>query len=140
MIVHGKFVSCEIIFDTLVSSLACNTSNIHALTHKLFILFYFSDLMNTLLKFSKYKSFFESGFQNSSILACTNVYFNQQNRTTYSFSLSNRQLIRYRRTTRPKKTNDDSIMLTYEQAQFVENLGLTKSWATWNTCIYKINL
>jgi hypothetical protein len=55
------------------------------------------------------------------------------NRTIYSFNLSNR-LIKFRRATRPKKSNDNSILLNYEQSQFIEKLGLTKSWNIWNTC------
>ena len=54
-------------------------------------------------------------------------------RTIYSFNLSNR-LVRFRRATRPKKTNDNSVLLNYEQSQFIEKLGLTKSWNIWNTC------
>ena len=57
-----------------------------------------------------------------------------QSRKLYTFGLPNRQVIRYRRATRPKKTNDNSIELTYEQAQFAEKIGVTKSWNTWDTC------
>jgi hypothetical protein len=100
--------------------------------------------MNTLLKFVKNHSLLYElssrsfSFQSKSLsgfLIIDNIFFNQQNRSNYTFSLNNRQqLIRYRRATRPKKTNDDSLMLTYEQSQFAENLGITKSWTTWNTC------
>lgn len=55
-----------------------------------------------------------------------------QSRSHYTFNLSKRP-IRYRRATRPKKTND-LIQLNYEQAQFAEKIGVTKSWNTWNTC------
>ena len=53
-------------------------------------------------------------------------------RTHYSFNLKNN--IRYRRATRPKKSSNESIPLTYEQTQFAENIGVTKSWNSWNTC------
>ena len=54
-------------------------------------------------------------------------------RTAYTFNISDK-LIRYRRATRPKKTNDNSVQLNYEQAQFAEKIGVTKSWNSWNTC------
>ena len=57
----------------------------------------------------------------------------QPRRTYYIYSLGNKS-VRYRRTTRPKKTSDDSIPLSYEHAQFAEHLGVTKSWNTWNSC------
>jgi len=56
-------------------------------------------------------------------------------RTAYTFYISDK-LIRYRRATRPKKTNDNSVQLNYEQAQFAEKIGVTKSWNSWNTCIF----
>ena len=70
------------------------------------------------------------------------ILFNKENnnlqqetfcRGFYSFKLSNR-LHRNTRTTRPKKTNDHSHPLNYEQAQFAEKIGVTKSWNSWNTC------
>ncbi len=38
------------------------------------------------------------------------------------------------RVTRPKVSKNRSIPLTYEQTQFVETIGVTKSWNSWNTC------
>jgi hypothetical protein len=55
-------------------------------------------------------------------------------RTLYTFNLNANKLIKYRRATRPKKTSDESIELTYEQTQFAEKIGITKSWNSWNTC------
>ena len=55
------------------------------------------------------------------------------NRTHFTFNFP-KNVIRYRRSTRPKKSNKDDILLNYEQAQFIENLGVTKSWNSWNTC------
>ena len=55
-----------------------------------------------------------------------------QSRSHYTFNLSKRP-IRYKRATRPKKTND-LLQLNYEQAQFAEKIGVTKSWNAWNTC------
>jgi hypothetical protein len=60
----------------------------------------------------------------------------EQNRTAYTFTLS-QKVVRYRRATRPKKTNDNSLNLDYEQSQFAEKIGVTKSWNTWNTCKLK---
>ena len=64
----------------------------------------------------------------------------QFERNLYTFTLGNK-LSRYRRATRPKKTSNNSVNLNYEQAQFAEKLGLTKSWNIWNTCefIFKID-
>lgn len=59
----------------------------------------------------------------------------QQQRSHYTFSFQN-NYIRYRRATRPRKSNNNSILLNYEQAQFAEKLGVTKSWNSWNTCWY----
>lgn len=56
-------------------------------------------------------------------------------RTHYTFQFP-RNVIRYRRVTRPKKSNKDDILLNYEQTQFIENLGVTKSWNSWNTCTF----
>jgi small subunit ribosomal protein S24 len=53
-------------------------------------------------------------------------------RSLYTFNLKGNS-IRYRRSTRPKKTSNESLSLTYEQAQFVEKIGVTKSWNSWNT-------
>ena len=55
------------------------------------------------------------------------------NRFIYTFRLSNK-LVRNKRTTRPKKTTNNSFPLNYEQAQFAEKIGVTKSWNSWNTC------
>ena len=54
-------------------------------------------------------------------------------RTHYTFNFPN-NTIRYRRATRPRKSLNNSILLNYEQAQFAENIGVTKSWNSWNTC------
>ena len=54
-------------------------------------------------------------------------------RLMYTFRLSNK-IVRNTHATRPKKTNNNSVELTYEQAQFAEKIGLTKSWNSWNTC------
>lgn len=53
-------------------------------------------------------------------------------RQMYTFRLSNR-IVRNTHATRPKKTNNNSVELTYEQSQFIEKLGITKSWNSWNT-------
>lgn len=53
-------------------------------------------------------------------------------RTLYTFNLKG-NTIRYHRSTRPKKTANESLSLTYEQAQFAEKIGVTKSWNSWNT-------
>jgi len=50
----------------------------------------------------------------------------------YTFRLSNK-IVRNTHATRPRKTNNNSTELTYEQAQFAEKIGLTKSWNSWNT-------
>lgn len=54
-------------------------------------------------------------------------------RLMYTFRLSNK-IVRNTHATRPRKTNNNSTELTYEQAQFAEKIGLTKSWNSWNTC------
>ena len=51
----------------------------------------------------------------------------------YSYQVSERAL-KNTRVTRPKVSKNLSIPLTYEQTQFVENIGVTKSWNSWNTC------
>lgn len=53
-------------------------------------------------------------------------------RQLYTFNFYN-NVIRYRRATRPRKSNNNSIILNYEQAQFAEKIGVTKSWNSWNT-------
>lgn len=53
-------------------------------------------------------------------------------RLMYTFRLSNK-IVRNTHATRPRKTNNNSTELTYEQAQFAEKIGLTKSWNSWNT-------
>lgn len=64
----------------------------------------------------------------------TSLLFNPSfNRFMYTFRLSNK-LVRNKRTTRPKKTTNESYPLNYEQAQFAEKIGVTKSWNSWNTC------
>ncbi|CAF0923852.1 unnamed protein product [Brachionus calyciflorus] len=60
------------------------------------------------------------------------ILFTNSIRTNYTFNL-NTKLVKYRRATRPKKTNDNSISLNYEQSQFAEKIGVTKSWNSWNT-------
>lgn len=78
----------------------------------------------------------------SSILFTTQTTTNNNNsalvahidkRTHYTFNFPN-NTIRYRRATRPRKSLNNSILLNYEQAQFAENIGVTKSWNSWNTC------
>lgn len=78
----------------------------------------------------------------SSILFTTQTTTNNNNsalvahidkRTHYTFNFAN-NTIRYRRATRPRKSLNNSILLNYEQAQFAENIGVTKSWNSWNTC------
>lgn len=54
-------------------------------------------------------------------------------RSLYTFRFPNNRLHKYKRATRPKLSGDNSIKLTYEQTQFAEDLGVTKSWNTWNT-------
>lgn len=61
------------------------------------------------------------------------AFTHQQRRSHYTFSFPN-QAIRYRRATRPRKSNNESTLLNYEQAQFAEKIGVTKSWNSWNTC------
>jgi len=77
----------------------------------------------------------------SSILFTTQTTTNNNNsalvahidkRTHYTFNFPN-NTIRYRRATRPRKSLNNSILLNYEQAQFAENIGVTKSWNSWNT-------
>ena len=58
----------------------------------------------------------------------------QSSRSLYSFRFPNNKLHKYKRATRPKLSGDNSIKLTYEQTQFAEELGVTKSWNNWNTC------
>ena len=55
-------------------------------------------------------------------------------RGLYTFRFPNNKLHKYKRATRPKLSGDNSIKLTYEQTQFAEDLGVTKSWNNWNTC------
>ncbi len=64
-----------------------------------------------------------------------NHLLNQLNpkRLMYTFRLSNK-LVRNTHATRPRKTKNNSVELTYEQSQFAEKLGVTKSWNSWNTC------
>lgn len=54
-------------------------------------------------------------------------------RSMYTFRLSNR-IVRNTHATRPRKTKNNSVELTYEQSQFAEKIGVTKSWNSWNTC------
>lgn len=61
------------------------------------------------------------------------IFTPPNSRSHYTFNLNNK-LVKYRRSTRPKKTNDESVQLTYEQAQFAEHIGVTKTWNSWNTC------
>lgn len=63
-----------------------------------------------------------------------NHLLNQLNpkRLMYTFRLSNK-LVRNTHATRPRKTKNNSVELTYEQSQFAEKLGVTKSWNSWNT-------
>ena len=56
----------------------------------------------------------------------------QSKRSHFTFSFP-KTTTKYIRATRPKKSNDDSLPLTYEQSQFAHKLGVTKSWNTWNT-------
>lgn len=53
-------------------------------------------------------------------------------RLMYTFRLSNK-IVRNTHATRPRKTKNNSTDLTYEQSQFAEKLGITKSWNSWNT-------
>ena len=55
-------------------------------------------------------------------------------RSAYTFNSLNPSKVRYRRVTRPRKSSIESILLNYEQAQFAEKIGVTKSWNSWNTC------
>lgn len=72
-------------------------------------------------------------FNNNYLLSEANSHLTLTfNRQIYTFRLSNK-LIRNKRATRPKRTNDNSLILNYEQAQFAENIGVTKSWNSWNT-------
>ena len=91
--------------------------------------------MNTLLKISKIPSSLLIGnkFELTQTLLKPSLLFNNSVRTNYTFNLNNK-LVKYRRATRPKKTNDHSILLNYEQSQFAEKIGVTKSWNSWNTC------
>jgi hypothetical protein len=108
--------------------------------------------MNTLLKSNLNRSSLVEGFKIfNSVLFSThqkslNLTSSSQNqhavinlnlvRNHYTFNIKGN--IRYRRATRPKKTSNESIALTYEQAQFAEKIGVTKSWNSWNTC--KLNI
>lgn len=58
--------------------------------------------------------------------------FSLTKRHMYTFRLSNK-IVRNKHATRPKKTNNNSVELTYEQAQFAEKIGVSKSWNSWNT-------
>lgn len=69
---------------------------------------------------------------NDSGTKTTNDLLTLNKRLMYTFRLSNR-IVRNTHATRPRKTNNNSVELTYEQAQFAENLGVTKSWNSWNT-------
>lgn len=90
--------------------------------------------MNNL--FRKLNSFVLTGCLNqcpNSILINTNNSLLINNRSIYTFRLSNK-LVKNKRTTRPKKTTNNSFPLNYEQSQFAEKIGVTKSWNSWNTC------
>lgn len=65
--------------------------------------------------------------------AASSDLFSLTKRHMYTFRLSNK-IVRNKHATRPKKTNNNSVELTYEQAQFAEKIGLSKSWNSWNTC------
>lgn len=81
-------------------------------------------------------------FINSIATTKKSILFNQQQqqrekindsrRDLYTFSFYN-NTIRYRRATRPRRTNNNSILLNYEQAQFADKIGVTKTWNSWNT-------
>jgi len=89
--------------------------------------------MNNL--FRKLNSFVLTGCLNqcpNSILINTNNSLLINNRSIYTFRLSNK-LVKNKRTTRPKKTTNNSFPLNYEQSQFAEKIGVTKSWNSWNT-------
>ena len=82
---------------------------------------------------------YSSTFANSKSLLFNNQTTNRSdlsllfNRHIYTFRLTNK-LTRNKRSTRPKRTNDSTLPLNYEQAQFAEKLGVNKSWNSWNTC------
>lgn len=99
--------------------------------------------MNTLLKLNSTRSSLLEGFKifNSVLFSTHQKSLNltpqiapnlNTVRTHYTFNIKGN--IRYRRATRPKKTSTETIPLTYEQAQFAEKIGVTKSWNSWNTC------
>ncbi|RNA28971.1 hypothetical protein BpHYR1_011967, partial [Brachionus plicatilis] len=90
--------------------------------------------MNTLLKISKIPSslLFRPKTEISHAFLKQPILINSSIRTNYTFNLNNK-LVKYRRATRPKKTTDHSILLNYEQSQFAEKIGVTKSWNSWNT-------
>lgn len=50
----------------------------------------------------------------------------------YSFQISEKAH-KNTRVSRPKVSKNLSIPLTYEQSQFVDKIGVTKSWNSWNT-------
>ena len=77
-------------------------------------------------------------FNNSVI--CTERSLNKQlqvfkvfSNSLYTFSLTEKAN-KNTRVTRPKVSKNLGIPLTYEQSQFVERIGVTKSWNCWNTC------
>lgn len=89
--------------------------------------------MNTLIKISKIPSSLLFRPKITEAVLKQPILINNSIRTNYTFNL-NKKLVRYRRATRPKKTTDHSTLLNYEQSQFAEKIGLTKSWNSWNTC------
>lgn len=93
--------------------------------------------MNTLLKISKIPSSLLFRPKIEITLLKQPILINNSIRTNYTFNLNNK-LVKYRRATRPKKTTDHSISLNYEQTQFAEKIGVTKSWNSWNTCKHYI--
>ncbi len=103
-----------------------------------------SSIVTTLSNYFTARSF-SSTFTNSKSLLFINNNNNATksrsdlsltfNRHIYTFRLTNK-LTRNKRTTRPKRTNDSTLPLNYEQAQFAEKIGVNKSWNSWNTCKY----
>ena len=101
--------------------------------------------MNTLLKLNPSRGSLLEGFKifNSVIFSTQQKSLNlippieinlNAVRTHYTFNIKGG--IRYQRATRPKKTSNESIPLTYEQSQFAYKIGVTKSWNSLNTCKY----
>jgi hypothetical protein len=88
-----------------------------------------------LISDQKYLSLFNCKTEQQPLLSLNNqINKGQSIRSLYDFRVSSVQRVGNRRSTRPKRKNQATTPLTYEQSQFMENIGVTKSWNCWNTC------